>query len=146
MPITKLIQAYQNIRAISSYKFLVVKMYSSENSSGHLTDRFSDKTNCGGWNRPSFWGKSHSSSVKSAQEALPSHSGLRFNQCHEFSWKRSCLLVHIARYMICPDVLLFLIGKFWLFVCLFVFRVISIRIYSEVPVAAKISYCLANNS
>lgn len=37
MPITKLIQAYPNIRAISSYKFLVVKMYSSVNSSERLT-------------------------------------------------------------------------------------------------------------
>lgn len=150
MLIIKLIQAYPNFRAISSYKSWVVKMYSAVNSSGHLTDGFSGKTNGREWNKGSFWDKAHSSSVKSAQEALPNHSGLRFNQCHEFSWKRSCLPVRVPKYMICPDIWWFLTWKSGRKNVVlppdFVFQVISVPMYSAVPVPAKTPNCLANSS
>lgn len=141
MLIIKLIQAYPNFRAISSYRFWEVKMYSAVNSSGCLTDGCSGKTNGREGNGSSFWDKAHSSSAKSAQEELPNHSGLRFNQRIEFSWKRPCLPVHIPKYMLCPDIWWFVMWKSEIKNIVlppgFVFQGISIPMYSTVPVAAK---------
>lgn len=103
MLIIKLLQAYPNFKAISSYRFQVVKLYFAVQSSGHVTDGYSSKANGRGRNGSSFGDKAHSSTAKSPQEVLPNHPGLGVNLHHEFSWERSCLPVSIPKYMVCPD-------------------------------------------